>query len=132
MAVDVERLKSVSFPMRKGPRGYFAEALGFDSIEEAIEQVLGTIPGERVMRPSFGCDIHKRLFQPNDEAGAAIAKNDIATAISAWAREAGIALRIVDIEVTIDSHSVTYSVRYQVANGPVQTADGDVTLRNGR
>ncbi len=46
--------------------------LHFISGEEKIRQslwiILSTAPGERQMRPEFGCGIHNLVFQPNDAA----------------------------------------------------------------
>ena len=38
---------------------------GEDAIEEAIGIILGTSPGERVMRPEFGCGICDLVIEPN-------------------------------------------------------------------
>lgn len=32
-------------------------------IEESIRIILGTIPGERLMQPAFGCDLKKLVFE---------------------------------------------------------------------
>jgi uncharacterized protein len=40
-------------------------------IEQAIELILRTAPGERPMRPEFGCRIQDHLFSPTNEATAA-------------------------------------------------------------
>jgi hypothetical protein len=41
-------------------------------IEQLIEQVLFTVPGERVNRPDFGCGVQNMVFQPgNSELVAA-------------------------------------------------------------
>ena len=34
-------------------------------VRQAIRMILGTAPGERVMRPEFGCGIHDLVFAPN-------------------------------------------------------------------
>lgn len=36
-----------------------------DSIEQSIRILLGTSPGERVMRPEFGCGIWDLVMEPN-------------------------------------------------------------------
>ena len=56
------------FPVRIGPRGGFAFARGEADVEEAIWILLGTAPGERVMRPGFGCGIHDLVFAPQSAA----------------------------------------------------------------
>lgn len=132
MSTNVDSLLVASFPLRKGPRGYFATATGADAIAEMIEQVLGTIPGERVMRPSFGCDIHKRLFAPNDNTEAQTARADIAEALRLWVPMISVLGGVQGVEATIDGHTVSYTVRYRVNGGPVQIADGEITLRSGR
>lgn len=36
-----------------------------DAVEEAIEIILGTSPGERMMRPEFGCGIWELVMEAN-------------------------------------------------------------------
>jgi uncharacterized protein len=53
------------FPVVPDRAGRIAFEEGEDSIEEAIEIILGTSPGERVMRPEFGCGIWELLMEAN-------------------------------------------------------------------
>ena len=46
--------------------GHVQQAALDRSIYESILLILGTAPGERVMRPTFGCGIHDLVFEPND------------------------------------------------------------------
>jgi phage baseplate assembly protein W len=39
-----------------------------DDIRQAIKIILGTAPGERVMRPDFGCGIYELVFEAIDSA----------------------------------------------------------------
>lgn len=58
---------------------------GLVSDEEDINQslclLLSTRPGERLMRPDFGCDLDRLLFEPLDETLRTYAKGLIQTAI---------------------------------------------------
>ena len=36
------------------------------SVRQAILLLLTTTPGERLMRPDYGCDLHRLVFAPND------------------------------------------------------------------
>ena len=36
-----------------------------DNVRQSIFIILGTAPGERVMRPDYGCGIHDLVFEPN-------------------------------------------------------------------
>jgi phage baseplate assembly protein W len=44
-----------------------------ESVRQGIFILLTTIPGERVMRPDYGCDLHQLVFSPNDETTAGLA-----------------------------------------------------------
>jgi phage baseplate assembly protein W len=39
-----------------------------EDIEESIKIILSTIPGERLMRPEFGCGINTFVFEKKDSA----------------------------------------------------------------
>jgi phage baseplate assembly protein W len=39
-----------------------------EDIEQSIKIILSTIPGERLMRPEFGCDINSFVFEKQDSA----------------------------------------------------------------
>ena len=54
------------FPLRIGGRGGFPLAREEQDVAEAITLVLATSPGERLMRPEFGCGIHDYVFAPNN------------------------------------------------------------------
>ena len=43
---------------------------GEEGIRQSIWMILGTSPGERVMRPDFGCGIHDMVFGVNNAATA--------------------------------------------------------------
>src|SRR5436309_16090858 len=54
-----------SFPVKPGPGGRLSFAGGEEKIRQSIWLILSTAPGERQMRPGFGCGIHDLVFQPN-------------------------------------------------------------------
>ena len=54
--------RGVAFPIRVDARGGIALSRHEQDIEEAIAIILGTAPGERPMRPEFGCGIHNHVF----------------------------------------------------------------------
>lgn len=53
-------------------------------IRESIIIILGTAPGERVMRPNFGCEIHDLLFAPNNVTTAGLAAHYVVDALQKW------------------------------------------------
>jgi len=67
-----------------GPRGSLAMVSGDDAIRQAVLLLLSTRPGERVMRPNYGCNLHQLVFAPNDDTTAAIAIHHVRKALSQW------------------------------------------------
>lgn len=55
-----------------------------DSIRQSIHIILGTAPGERVMRPTFGCSIHDLVYAPNNLNTATLAAHFCTEALSKW------------------------------------------------
>lgn len=65
------------FSIRAGVRMVSAE----EDIRQSLHIVLGTAPGERVMRPSFGAGIKQHVFDNIDETTVTILKDAIERAI---------------------------------------------------
>jgi phage baseplate assembly protein W len=58
-----------AFPVRLDPvTGQVEMAAYEDDVRQAIRIILETSPGERVMRPDFGCGIHDLVFEALDSA----------------------------------------------------------------
>ncbi len=55
-----------------------------DSIRQSIHIILGTAPGERVMRPGFGCNIHDLIYAPNNLNTATLAAHFCVEALTKW------------------------------------------------
>ena len=64
--------------------GGIAMVEGEGSIRQAILMLLTTLPGERVMRPSYGCDLQKLVFAPNDDTTAGMAIHYVRRALETW------------------------------------------------
>ena len=58
---------NVSFPYRIDARGRTADADEDAHVRELIEQVLATVPGERVRLPHFGTAVRELTFAPAGE-----------------------------------------------------------------
>ena len=64
--------------------GGVAMVSGDDSVRQAILLLLSTIPGERVMRPTYGSELHRLVFAPNDQTTAGLAIHYVRQAIHRW------------------------------------------------
>jgi uncharacterized protein len=67
-----------------GPRGGIAMVEGDESVRQAILLLLSTMPGERVMRPEYGCNLHRLVFAPNDDTTAGLAIHYVRRALERW------------------------------------------------
>ena len=91
----------VGFPLRVDRTGGLALVTGSDDINEAITLILATAPGERPMRPNFGCGIHDYVFESVDAYVVGRLEREIRIAIDRW--EPRIELR----QITIDTSSAS-------------------------
>lgn len=56
-----------AMPVALDPRTGFVESVAYETdIRQSILIILETAPGERVMRPNFGCGIHEMVFTELD------------------------------------------------------------------
>lgn len=76
--------RGVAFPLRTSLTGGIALVDGHTEIGESIRLILGTAPGERPMRPSFGCAIHEYVFAPADLSTAARIQAEVTDALTRW------------------------------------------------
>ena len=54
---------------------------GPEKVRQSIRLILDTDPGERIMRPSFGCGLRRYLMKPNTTATRALIKMDVERAL---------------------------------------------------
>lgn len=102
----------IAFPFRIDRRGRTATASYDDHVRDLIEQLLFTQPGERVMRPDFGCGLLDLVFAPSSPEIAATLQLSVHAALDRWLGEL-IDVRALDVETgdeTVRVH-LTYVVR---------------------
>ena len=87
------------FPPEIGVQGGLVLTDEHSEIEQAIKIILLTAPGQRVMRPTFGCRIHELVFAPNNVSTAARARRYVLEALKLWEP------RIDVVEIKAGPHS---------------------------
>lgn len=93
--------------------GRLAMVHGDDAIRQAITLLLGTVPGERLMRPDYGSHLHRLLFAPNDQTTAGLAIHYVRHALERW--EPRIEIEDVDADPDPDNPSrLNVHLRYRV------------------
>jgi phage baseplate assembly protein W len=103
---------NVAFPYRVDGRGRTAEAENDDAhLRDLIEQLLFTVPGERVNRPDFGCGLMQLVFAPNSVELAATLQALVQGALQQWL---GHLMRIDEVSASSEDATLTVVVRYTV------------------
>lgn len=87
--------KGLTFPLRVDHTGRFALTRGPEDIEGSIRTILCTAPGERVMRPEFGCRIWDLLFEPINANTLGLMAQAVRDALSQWEPRATVAEVVV-------------------------------------
>ena len=64
--------------------GRISMVAGAESVRQALLLLISTRPGERVMRPEYGCDLYQLVFSPNDETTHGLAIHLVRQAIDRW------------------------------------------------
>ena len=106
--------RGITFPMRIDQSGSIALGSGADDINASIRMAIMTAPGERVMRPQFGCRVWDLLFEPINANTLGLMGEAVRDAVSQW--EPRVDLEDVDIQPDPDNPSrvvinMTYRVR---------------------
>jgi hypothetical protein len=103
-----------AFPCRVDHSGGIALVRGERELEESMRIILSTAPGERPMRPEFGCAIHDYVFAPADASTAGRIAYEVRVALERWEPR----IDIADVDVTSDPDDaatlyvrVTWSIR---------------------
>ena len=87
-----------AFPPRVNPQGGMALTNERNELVQAIQIILGTSPGQRVMRPTFGCRLHELVFSPNNSHTAAQARRFVEEALGMWEPR----INVIQVEVRPD------------------------------
>jgi hypothetical protein len=105
--------------MRTDPTGSIALVSREQELEEAMRLVLATAPGERPMRPEFGCRIHDYVFAPADATTAGMLAYEVRNSLLRW--EPRVNVNSVDVRPHPDDPAtMLIDIRYTIkhANDP--------------
>jgi phage baseplate assembly protein W len=73
-----------AFPLGVDRHGNIKLSGGLDNIDGSIRVILSTAPGERLMRPQFGCRIWDLLFEPVNSNTLGLMDQAVREALSQW------------------------------------------------
>jgi uncharacterized protein len=101
-----------SFPTGVTSGGGIRLATGAAELDGAIRMILTTAPGERVMRPEFGCAMWEQAFAPLDANTMGMIEKAVREALLRW--EPRIELKSVSTVAQSDRCAVVISISYVV------------------
>lgn len=102
-----------AFPLRTDATGSIALVSRERELTESIRLILGTAPGERSMRPEFGCGIQDYVFAPADATTAGRLAAEVRRALDRWEPR----ITVLGVDVTFDNAetgTLYINIRYEV------------------
>jgi uncharacterized protein len=101
-----------AFPGRITSSGGVALETGHHSTDAAIRMILSTAPGERVMRPTFGCTLWEHVFAPMDAGTLGLVEKAVDDALGRW--EPRIEVEDVTAVAEAEAGRILIQIRYRV------------------
>jgi uncharacterized protein len=98
-----------NYPFHLNSRGRTQSTNSEEHIRQLIEQILFTIPGERVNRPSFGGGVHRLLFFPLSDDLVATTRSVISSSLNEYLSNLII---VEDIDVSFDDSKLIIDIQY--------------------
>jgi hypothetical protein len=103
-----------AFPAAINRNGSVRLVTGVEEVDAAIRMILSTVPGERVMRPEFGCAMWEMLFAPLTAGTIGLIEQAVRDALLRW--EPRIELQAVDAVADQANGAVHITVSYRVTS----------------
>jgi uncharacterized protein len=119
-------MMQIGYPFRIDERGRVASATFNRHIQQMVEQILFTQPGERVNRPDFGSGVQQLIFAPNHAELAAATEFLVKGSLEQWLGEA---IEVEAVNVRSEDASLQIAIQYRIR----QTQESQIVefSRNG-
>tara|TARA_Y100000593_G_C4177238_1_gene270133 strand:+ start:44 stop:475 length:432 start_codon:yes stop_codon:yes gene_type:complete len=110
----------LKLPLGKSSSGFFEQTkTALEQAKYNIICLLKTIPGERLAHPTYGCGIHKLLFEPMTDDFEEMIEEEVRQALDTWLPY----ITIEDIKIDFEEGNqvranvdVTFSMSYDPSN----------------
>ena len=101
----------IAYPFHIDGRGRTAEATYDEHVRQLIEQVLFTMPGERVNRPALGTNLRQLVFAGLSDELATATEFLVQGALQQWL---GTLIQVEAIQVEHEENTLRVTVQYLV------------------
>jgi phage baseplate assembly protein W len=102
----------VAFPVRI-VYGAVATAQRVAHIRQMIEQVLFTMPGERVMYPDFGVGLERLVFETTGNEVMTATQSLVSAALQRWL---GDVISVREVKLNVNDATVSIDVLYELVD----------------
>jgi Bacteriophage baseplate protein W len=102
---------NVKFPYAFDSTGCTAQTTLPDHINDMIELILLTSPGERVNRPTFGCGVMQLVFAGNSDALAAAEQQVIQSSLIQWLSDL---IQVNAVNVLAEDATLLITITYTI------------------
>lgn len=102
-----------SSPLQFTTTGQIEMARYEDCVRQSIWMILSTAPGERLMRPDFGCGMHDLVFSNNSAAAIGQIVNAVHLALIRWEPR----IDVLDVDAISEANQPNHlliQISYQV------------------
>lgn len=118
----------IKFPfVADNSRGFYVAANEdtADKVKSQLMHIIFTPKGQRIMKPEFGTDLIKFIFDPSDDMSWEAVKTEVSESVKRWATN----INLRDIQVVkneYDESQIFVRVDYSVTEGNKVTNDSVV------
>ena len=99
------------YPLHVNNKGRTHITTNENHIKQLIEQILFTIPGERVNRPTFGGGVHRLLFAPLNEDLVTTTRSILQSSLTEYL--SGLII-VEDLDVSFDESKLIIDIIYTI------------------
>jgi len=100
-----------NYPFKIDNKGRTTSVGEEEHILQMIEQILFTMPGERVNRPTFGTGVNQLIFEPNSDELAATTQFLIQGALQQWL---GNLINVNSVQITNRDSTLIIDIQYTI------------------
>lgn len=105
-------------PVGINSRGGLRQSAQAAKVQESIAIIIGTQHGQRVMRPTFGCNLGQLTFAPNSRATANLAQYYVEEGLRRWEPRIVVDRVIVENDHDQDRLLIQVTYRLKATNEP--------------
>jgi len=120
-------IKGLAFPMREdGVGGFLTSNENLGSLRDSVMQLILTPRGARAMRPDYGTDIRKAVFQPLDKTLINALREQILDAITKY--EKRVIVKRLDLFPDTDNNKLVIKLLITSKDDLLNTATVEVLV----